>query len=75
MSARSFTRMVQVSCTRMGTIKSRTPMVDGMMNMSFKRVSFFIRFPFEVPCGGGILIRALQHPSFAAADAACSCGC
>ena len=26
-------------------------MVDGMMNMSFKRVSFFISFPFEVPCG------------------------
>jgi hypothetical protein len=32
----------------MGTIKSRTPMVDGMMNMSFKRVSSFIGFPFEV---------------------------
>ena len=38
MSANSFTAIVQVSLTRIGIIKSSTPMVDGMINISF---SFF----------------------------------
>ena len=41
-SASSLTAMVQVSLTRIGTIKSSTPMADGMMKSSFSLVSFFI---------------------------------